>query len=250
VDDGGGANCYDRVDVSVSGDALGRPAKPLITRERAARAALEVIDAQGLDSLNLELVARRMGVKAPSLYYHFSHKGELLIEVARLILVDVESPSLLGDWEQDLIRLCVAVRRSILEHPNAAPLLLQFFPRHLLLPAYEQAVADYTFPEAWHMVMIEGAEKLTFGSALFESSARARHIEPMPRFDPEKLPNLANAMRANPLNEEGLFVETLKSFIAGVRSRVGAGVRLERPAEAQLRVSAAVRDEKHDDAKV
>ena len=68
---------------------MSRPTKPLITRERAARAALGVIDVQGLDSLSLELVARRIGVKAPSLYYHFKDNTELLAEVARLLLVDI-----------------------------------------------------------------------------------------------------------------------------------------------------------------
>ncbi len=199
---------------------MSRPTKPLITRERAARAALGVIDVQGLDSLSLELVARRIGVKAPSLYYHFKDKTELLAEVARLLLVDIEVPEPVeGDWEENLIRLCVAVRRSILRHPNAAPLLLQFFPRHLLLNAYDQAVSEYPYPVEWHMMMIEGSEKLTFGSTFFEAAARARSIEPMPRFDPVKLPHLAAAIRANTLDDEGLFVEALKTFIAGARAR-------------------------------
>lgn len=201
---------------------MGRPAKPLITRERAARAALDIIDRQGLDALNLELVARSMGVKAPSLYYHFSDKAELLMEVARLILLEAVAPAPVGDWEEDLIALCVAVRRSVLTHPNAAPLLLQFFPRRLLLEAYDDAVARYPFPMEHRLVLIEGAEKLTFGSALFEASARSRQIESMPPFDPLKLPNLAEAVEANTRDDEALFVETLRTFIAGCRVRLAA----------------------------
>lgn len=195
---------------------MSRPAKPLITREWAARAALGVIDAQGLGAFSLELVARRIGVKAPSLYYHFRDKAALLAEVARLMLVDFEPPEQVdGDWEGNLIRLCVAVRRSILQHPNAAPLLLQFFPRHLMLPTYDRAVADYPFPIERHITMIEGLEQLTFGSAFFEAAGRVRSIEPMPEFDLERFPNLAMAISANRFDKEGLFVETLRTFIAG-----------------------------------
>jgi len=69
---------------------------------------------------------------------------------------------------------------------------------------------------------------MTFGSAFFEAAARTRSVEPMPKFDPVKLPNLARAIRANPLDDEGLFVETLKTFIAGFRERV-AESRAEPP---------------------
>ena len=212
---------------------MSRPAKPLITRERAARAALGVIDVQGLESLSLELVARRIGVKAPSLYYHFKDKSELLSEVARLLLVDVELPEWKeGDWEENVVRLVVAVRRSILRHPNAAPLLLQFFPKRLLLPSYDNYAADYPLAVEYRMVLIEGLEKLTFGSAFFEASARARSIEPMPDFDHSRFPHLAAAIRANARDDESLFVEMIRAFIAGCRARQPA------PAAARPRAKA------------
>src|SRR5262245_49672424 len=105
----------------------------MISRERAARAALGVIDAQGLDALSLALVARHLGVKAPSLYHHFRDKAELLKEAARLILLDVSAPDPEGgNWQDAFVERSLATRRSILRHPHAAPLLLQFFPRRLL----------------------------------------------------------------------------------------------------------------------
>jgi hypothetical protein len=134
--------------------------------------------------------------------------------------VDVELPEWNADaWEESVVRLLVAVRRSILRHPNAAPLLLQFFPKQLLLPTYDRYAAGYPLPVEWRMLMLEGLEKLTFGSAFFEAAARARSIEPMPAFDHAKLPSLAAAIRANSLDDEGMFVETLHAFIAGCRTR-------------------------------
>lgn len=195
---------------------MGRPPRPLISRDRAARAALSVIDQQGLESLSLELVARKLGVKAPSLYYHFSDKAELLGEVARLLLLDVEvSDNDRAPWEDRVVNLCVATRRSILRHPNAAILLLQFFPRHVLLVAYDRAITSYPLAPEDNLVMMEGLEKLTFGSALFEASARARGIEAWPPVDKTKLPALAEALRSNKRNDDDMFEEVIRTFIAG-----------------------------------
>lgn len=205
---------------------MGRPAKPLISRDRAARAALSVIDVHGLEALSLELVAQRMGVRAPSLYYHFKHKAELLSEIARLLLLDVQVPEAKGvEWKQALLNLSIATRRSILQHPNAAPLLLQFFPRHLLLAAYDRWIATCDLPADKHMVLIEGLEKITMGSALFEASCRSRSMAPMPQFDREKLPNLAGAVRANGLDDEALFVATMSAFLEGLSPAAGVAPR-------------------------
>ncbi|MDB5970161.1 MAG: hypothetical protein JWQ90_2611 [Hydrocarboniphaga sp.] len=227
---------------------MGRPVKPLISRERAARAALGVIDVHGLDALSLEMVASRLGVKAPSLYYHFKHKAELLEEVARLILLDVKAPDPKTlDWKEAMVELSVATRRSILAHPNAALLLLQFFPRHTLLAAYDYWLAPSPLPPELHLVMLEGTEKLTFGAALFEAAYRARSIEPMPLFDRTKLPHLAAAMRANLLGEEELFMATLRSFLIGletVAASMTAATAKAKPAGTAKKMSKVVATKK------
>ena len=200
---------------------MGRPRSPLISREAATKAALEVIDEGGLDNFSLGLVAKRMGVKAPSLYYHFKDKAEILAEVARFILLDTgydeESE---GSWEDQTIALCIETRRALLKHPQAAPLILQFFPRHLLLGAYEAAVTGYPESRELHLAILEGIEKLTFGDALFEASARSRGLPAMPNVDPAKYPNLAKSIAANSLDDEQIFGEALRIFMAGVRLRV------------------------------
>ncbi|MFW6093532.1 MAG: TetR/AcrR family transcriptional regulator [Pseudomonadota bacterium] len=202
---------------------MSRPRKPLISRERAARAALDVIDVQGLHALSVEQVARRLGVRAPSLYYHFKDKAELLAEVSRHILTEVEVPQAEGlDWERTLIELCRATRRAILQHPNAAPLLLEFFPRRLLLSAYDFWTAKCPYPPEMQLAIVEGVEKLTYGSALFAAAGRAYGIDPMPDFDPERYPALSAAVRANPHDEEQLFIETVETLLAGFRARYDA----------------------------
>jgi TetR/AcrR family transcriptional regulator, tetracycline repressor protein len=202
---------------------LGRPKKPLISREAATKAALAVIDKAGLDGFSLGAVARRMDVKAPSLYYHFHDKAALLAEVARFILLDTGyREDAEGDWEDRTIALCIETRRTLLRHPRAAPLILQFFPRHLLLSAYEHAIKDYPGSRELHMAILEGIEKLTFGDALFEAAARARHLPAMPDIDASKFPNLAQSVAVNQMDEEAVFIEALRMFFAGVRVRTAA----------------------------
>lgn len=202
---------------------LGRPKQALITREAAAKAALAAIDAEGLENFSLNSVAKSMGVKAPSLYYHYKDKAALLAEVARLVLAETPYDVLReGNWEENTVRLCVATRRALLKHPNAAPLILQFFPRQLLMEAYELAVAGYPQTRGLHMAILEGIEKLTFGSALFAAAARNAGVPSMPVVDPTDYPNLAQSVAASIYDDEGNFEEALRMLLAGVRVRTQA----------------------------
>lgn len=200
---------------------MGRPNQARITREGATRAALAIIDGEGLEALSLELVARSLGVKAPSLYHHFRDKAELLAEVARFILLDLG----LGDqttdlpWDEAMVRVCVATRRTLLKHHNAAPLLLQFFPRHIMLRGYDRWVATCPFPPETHMTLLEGAEKLTYASALFEAAALSRGVAVMPAPDAARLPHLARAIEANPHDGDALFEASIRTYLAGFTAR-------------------------------
>lgn len=198
---------------------MARPLKPLISRENAATSALAVIDEVGLDGLSLVRVADKLGVKAASLYHHFQDKTELLAEVARLLLLNLPGMKHELPYEERIVALCVSARRSLLRHPNAALLMLQFFPRHLLLEAYDEAAAADPYPPEFHMAVIEATEKLTFGSALFAAAAQARGIAPMPSVNPAVFPTLAKAIEKNPFDDEALFAETIRIFFVGVAER-------------------------------
>ncbi len=203
---------------------MARPSKPLILRRNAAAAALAVIDEFGFEGFNLALVAKRLGVKAPSLYHHFKDKNALLAEVARLILLDIPPLHPADDsWQERVVSRAIETRRTLLRHPRAASLILQHFPRHLLLGAYEVAAREQSFDAAVRMAVIEGSEKLTYGSALFAAAAQAKSEPPMPAIDATAYPTLAQAAAANPFEDEALFVEALRMLLAGAAARLRAG---------------------------
>ena len=203
----------------------GRPLKPLITKEAAVNAAIVLVEQEGIDSLSVQGVARAMGVTAPSLYYHFKDKDELLQLVARALLREVGAEG--GDvsgWKERAIALSVATRRTILRHPNAAPLMLRYFPRNVMLGAYEATLAICPYPSEHHMAILEALEKITYGASLFAAAAEAHHIPAMPVFDANRFPKLAEALAKAP-DDEALFVETLELMFDGFEARYGTKKR-------------------------
>jgi len=202
---------------------MARPSKPLISKDASARAALEIIDAEGLEALSLERLAKELGVRAPSLYHHFADKAEILARVARLVALEVPVPPepSTDNWQEWMVEMCVGFRRAIMAHPNAAPLLLRYYPRQFMLSSYERAsrVLDQVgVPMELHIVIIEGVDKLTLGSGLYGAYRKATGQSEFPAVDPDRDPMLARALEANPFGEEEAFAETVRSFLRGVVS--------------------------------
>jgi AcrR family transcriptional regulator len=57
-----------------------------LDRERIARAALALIDDQGIDQLSMRRLGAALGVEAMALYHYFRNKAELLDGVLDLVL--------------------------------------------------------------------------------------------------------------------------------------------------------------------
>jgi TetR/AcrR family tetracycline transcriptional repressor len=200
----------------------GRPLKPLITKDAAIAAAIELVDRDGLAALSVQAVARAMNVTAPSLYHHFKDKDELLHRVARALLLEVgEQSQGESDWEDRAMQLSIATRRVVMRHCNAAPLMLSFFPCSLMLDAYETMLRDCPYPPHAHAAILESIEKLTFGASLYAAAAKARHSSAMPLFDAARYPLLADALASSAADGEALFVETIRLLFEGFRARYG-----------------------------
>ena len=200
---------------------MARPRSPLISRETAVRAGLAVIDELGLDAFSLPLLAKKLSVKAPSLYHHFRDKGEVLAEIARQIMLDADEPRRLptDDWQEAVVSLSVSAHRSILRHPNAAPLLLLYPPRHVVLSGYERTLRKFEkrgVPPELRMLISVGLDNILMGFALTAAYSRSKGLPPFPVYDPAAFPSFAAAVKANPFGEEQLFIATIRAFLAGV----------------------------------
>ncbi|POM22597.1 Bacterial regulatory protein, tetR family [Actinomadura rubteroloni] len=93
-----------------------------VTAERLARTAAELADESGFDHLTVSAVARRLGVKDPSLYAHIASARDLKTRVALLALDELAgrvADALAGRSGRDaLVAFADAYRAYAREHPG------------------------------------------------------------------------------------------------------------------------------------
>ncbi|MET7773207.1 TetR family transcriptional regulator [Nocardia sp. NPDC005366] len=202
-----------------------RPSKPLISRASTVAASIEIIDSEGLDAFSMPRLAKYLGVQAPSLYHHFADKSEILAAVARQIAGAGPMPRRRPgpDWPEFFVTLGLNLRKSILRHRNAAPILMRYLPRDLLIGTYEetaQFLEESGVPVHLHVQILDGMERLTIGAALTEAMRPTGTRAIFPNVDRELQPTLARAISANKLTSKQLFEEMIRSFLHGVMREV------------------------------
>ncbi|MFD1507018.1 TetR family transcriptional regulator [Georgenia yuyongxinii] len=101
----------------------GRRREPL-SRERVLAAALELVDAEGVDALTMRRLARELGCNAMALYRYAASRGALLDGVVEAVMLDLVIPPDGADWEAQLRRTAHQFRDLALAHPYVVPLLV------------------------------------------------------------------------------------------------------------------------------
>ena len=95
-----------------------------LTRQQVIDEALNLVDAEGLDALTLRALASRLGVRAPTLYWHLHNKSELLDALADAIMDDALAtiPALdsKAEWGEWLLAALAELRRAMLAHRDGA----------------------------------------------------------------------------------------------------------------------------------
>lgn len=95
-----------------------------LDREQVVSEAVRLLDDEGLDALSLRTLAARLGVQAPTLYWHIRNKAELLDAVADAIMDDaiaaVPASGTGDDWAQWLLSALIALRSAMLRHRDGA----------------------------------------------------------------------------------------------------------------------------------
>jgi AcrR family transcriptional regulator len=145
--------------------------------EEITRAALELVDREGIDALTMRALADEVQLSPRALYHHFSGKGEVIDGITELIW-DEAGAEMLADGPPDpadwIVHACVVLRRVFLSHPDLA-IYMTTFPRpgdRLMLSVQAMAAAvemgDFDQPfEAFHLLT-----SFTVGSVALEASRR------------------------------------------------------------------------------
>ncbi len=99
------------------------PEKASLTRERVLRAALELADSEGIDSLSMRRLGGRLGVEAMSLYNHVEGKEDVLDGILDLVIGEIAVPEAGADWRKAMRERAVSARQAFCRHPWAAALM-------------------------------------------------------------------------------------------------------------------------------
>jgi AcrR family transcriptional regulator len=101
--------------------------RPARTRDEIVTVALELVERDGLEALNLRDLGAALGVGHTSLYTHFKDKQELIDALVARAATDVVSPiAPHGTGPRTRLRdLATQARLVFARHPRLAPALLQ-----------------------------------------------------------------------------------------------------------------------------
>ena len=99
------------------------PRLPL-TRDRILKAALDLADEGGIESLTMRKLGQVLGFEAMSLYNHVANKDDVLNGILDLVLAETELPSGAGDWNTAIRSSAISVHQALRRHPWASPLLM------------------------------------------------------------------------------------------------------------------------------
>jgi AcrR family transcriptional regulator len=148
-----------------------------ISKERVVEAAVGILDADGVAGLSLERIARELGVRGPSLYYHYPDKSAILAAVAAEVIGDLDVRRPTTDWVAWLVENSVQFHRRVMAHPNVASLLMEHLAPKAVAVGFGQGAQLLTagsVDPTLQVTILEGVQHLTWGFTLHRAVAAAR----------------------------------------------------------------------------
>jgi len=206
-----------------------------LTSDAIARAALRVLNEVGLDGLTMRVLAKELGVQAPTLYWHVKNKQELLDAMADLLAAEaaegLEAPRRDESWSEWLLALAVRNRRTLLRYRDGARVAAGAYSSHpavgrtveLILrtlqdAGFEPATAARAFPVLLHYTIGFTIEEQARSGAAYERNPYADG----PRFDTERFPltaSVAGELYAE--DTDANFEYGLRVILSGMSAFVG-----------------------------
>jgi AcrR family transcriptional regulator len=163
-----------------------------LTRERVLRAALELADRDGIESLSMRRLGLELGVKAMSLYNHVADKDDLLNGVADLVVGEIEVPPMGDDWKAAVRGRAISVRDMLARHPWAGSVILSRVNPSPAQTGYQDAVLG-SLRQAGFSIGAAVNAFFTIDSYIYGFAMEERNL---PAGTPEQLAGVAQMMLA------------------------------------------------------
>lgn len=198
---------------------MGRPKTPLISRDKALAAALEIIDMEGIESLSIRRLAAELNVNGASLYHHFANKEDILIGATELALskTPIRVSEQILDWQDWLVDGARQLRDVLLAHPGLISIIVQrrtLGVRADTLEAMTARLIRKGVPADLILPIYESLERFVIGSAIRE--ARAEGVFSLPQVDDETYPSLNQATTERELIDDDLFDMVSRGIISAI----------------------------------
>lgn len=186
-----------------------------LTRELVVAEALDLLDDVGLDQVSTRALAQRLGVKQPSLYWHFRNKDELLGAMAAAAMAPhagfaLPAPS--DDWREWFMANHQSFRRTLLLRRDGARLHAGSRPAGAGL---ERAKVKVDFlvgagvPRRLAEIAMLAASRFTVGSVLEQQAEQT------------VVPTDDRTSAATPIDHEEAFEAGMRLIIAGLDRHQG-----------------------------
>ena len=204
-------------------------ARTPLSRSRIVRAALRVVDDEGLGALTMRRLAAELDVAPMALYHHFPNKEALYDGIVEAVMgaIDVTADVSSASFDARLKYAARAYREVLAAHPNALPVVLDRPPRTPtsrrpvetmmrilvdggLTPAYAFAGVNTIAGFVQSTVRVPSRDQ-----KVACSSAR-QDVAQFPEVSPEEFPLLDEAIRTADLDTEGVFEFGLDAIVRGL----------------------------------
>ena len=93
-----------------------------LSRDRIFVAAVELVDANGLEALSMRKLGAALNVEAMSLYNHVANKDDVVNGLLEAVLAEIELPADELAWDDKLRDIAHKFRRAGHAHPRIFPL--------------------------------------------------------------------------------------------------------------------------------
>ncbi|WKX71267.1 TetR/AcrR family transcriptional regulator [Streptomyces sp. XD-27] len=89
-----------------------------LTREQIVRTAVELLDEEGLEGLNMRALGKRLGTVATAVYWHVKNKDDLVLLVGDHVWNEIELPDLDAvDWRAAATSMATGLHAMLIRHP-------------------------------------------------------------------------------------------------------------------------------------
>ena len=148
-----------------------------LTRQRVLKAAVELADRDGIESVSMRRLGQKLGVEAMSLYTHVRSKDDLLNGMVEVVMDEVPARRDGGHWKETLRRAVLDARGALLRHPWAPAIIeTRAAPGPSTLRQYDTVMGilregGLSLELTHHAIHLMGSRVLGFVQDPFDDSA-------------------------------------------------------------------------------